>query len=347
MSSAMPAASENGRSPNAEPDTAPIVEVRDLRVRFVTPETTVYAVNGVDFSLHPGEVLCILGESGSGKSVTLRALQRLLPENRAKIDGTIHIDGTDVLTMPDRDLTEMRGTKVAMIFQEPMTALDPVYTVGQQIAETIVRHEGVDRSTAMARALELLEMVQIPSAKRRLRSYPHELSGGLRQRAMIALALSCRPRVLLADEPTTALDATVQIQILLLLRSLQREMGMGVIFVTHDVGVAGEIADRLAVMYAGRFIETGPTVDVIRNPLHPYAEGLLNSTVHGSMRGKRLNAIPGSPPNLESLPPGCSFAPRCAYAEDRCVGAVPPPATVGANRMARCVRVENDTDGRS
>ncbi|MDH3738332.1 MAG: ABC transporter ATP-binding protein, partial [Alphaproteobacteria bacterium] len=174
---------------------------------------------------------------------------------------------------------------------------------------------------------------------RRLASYPHELSGGLRQRAMIALALSCRPRVLLADEPTTALDATVQIQILLLLRSLQRELGMGVIFVTHDVGVAGEIADRLAVMYAGRFVETGPVVDVIRKPLHPYAEGLLNSTVHGNMRGKRLNAIPGSPPNLEVLPPGCSFAPRCAYAEDRCVGAVPPSVTVGADRAARCVKV--------
>lgn len=342
MSNSILAASADGRSPDIEPGTAPIVEVQDLRVRFVTPEATVYAVNGVDFSLHPGEVLCILGESGSGKSVTLRALQRLLPENRAEIEGSIRIDGTDVLTMSKPELTAMRGTKVAMIFQEPMTALDPVYTIGQQIAETIVRHEGVDRSTAAARALELLEMVQIPSAKRRLKSYPHELSGGLRQRAMIALALSCRPRVLLADEPTTALDATVQIQILLLLRSLQREMGMGVIFVTHDVGVAGEIADRLAVMYAGRFIETGPTVDVIRKPLHPYAEGLLNSTVHGSMRGKRLNAIPGSPPNLESLPPGCSFAPRCAYVEDRCLGAVPPPLMVGTNRMARCVRVKNE-----
>ena len=338
MSDAMPAASLSGSAPDAAP-AAPIVEVRDLRVRFVTPETTVYAVNGVDFSLHPGEVLCILGESGSGKSVTLRALQRLLPENRTVLEGSIRIDGADVLTMPKKDLTEMRGTKVAMIFQEPMTALDPVFTIGQQIAETILRHEGVDRRTAMARALELLEMVQVPSAKRRLASYPHELSGGLRQRAMIALALSCRPRVLLADEPTTALDATVQIQILLLLRSLQRELGMGVIFVTHDVGVAGEIADRLAVMYAGRFVETGPVVDVIRKPLHPYAEGLLNSTVHGNMRGKRLNAIPGSPPNLEVLPPGCSFAPRCAYAEDRCVGAVPPSVTVGADRAARCVKV--------
>ncbi len=335
MSDAMPAASLSGSAR----DAAPIVEVRDLRVRFVTPETTVYAVNGVDFSLHPGEVLCILGESGSGKSVTLRALQRLLPENRTVLEGSIRIDGADVLTMPKKDLTEMRGTKVAMIFQEPMTALDPVFTIGQQIAETIVRHEGVDKRTAMARALELLEMVQVPSAKRRLSNYPHELSGGLRQRAMIALALSCRPGVLLADEPTTALDATVQIQILLLLRSLQRELGMGVIFVTHDVGVAGEIADRLAVMYAGRFVETGPVVDVIRKPLHPYAEGLLNSTVHGNMRGKRLNAIPGSPPNLEVLPPGCSFAPRCAYAEDRCVAAVPPSVAVGTDRAARCVKV--------
>jgi peptide/nickel transport system ATP-binding protein len=345
MSNAIiPEASASRRLPDTGTTDAPIVEVRDLQVRFVTPETTVYAINGVDFSLQAGEVLCILGESGSGKSVTLRALQRLLPENRAQIEGSIRIDGVDVLAMSKRDLTEMRGTKVAMIFQEPMTALDPVYTVGQQIAETIVRHDRVNRSAAMARALELLEMVQIPSAKRRLGSYPHELSGGLRQRAMIALALSCRPRVLLADEPTTALDATVQIQILLLLRSLQREMGMGVIFVTHDVGVAGEIADRLAVMYAGRFVETGPVVDVIRAPLHPYAEGLLNSTVHGNMRGKRLNAIAGSPPNLEMLPPGCSFAPRCPYTEDRCTAAAPGPVAADANRVARCVRVM-DTPG--
>jgi peptide/nickel transport system ATP-binding protein len=203
----------------------------------VTREATVHAVNGVSFSVLPGEVLCILGESGSGKSVTLRALMRLLPR-RTQIEGSVSVDGQDVLAMPSRALRDLRGGLVAMVFQEPMTALDPVYTVGQQVGETVRRHTGCDRRAARARALELLELVRIPSAERRLDAYPHELSGGLRQRAMIAMALSCEPRLLLADEPTTALDATVQVQVLILLRRLQRELGMGMIFVTHDLGVA-------------------------------------------------------------------------------------------------------------
>ena len=246
--------------------STPLVRAEDVTVRFESRDATVQAVNSVSFTLDPGEVLCILGESGSGKSVTLRALMRLLPPRRAHLAGRIEIGGHDVLAMSERALADLRGTEVGMIFQEPMVAFDPVYTVGRQITETIIRHEGIGRPEARRRALDLLERVRIPSPARRLRAYPHELSGGMRQRAMIALALSCRPSLLLADEPTTALDATVQIQILLLLRELQRELGMAVIFVTHDVGVAVEIADRIAVMYGGRFVETGPVRQIMRDP---------------------------------------------------------------------------------
>ena len=274
--------------------SAPLARLRDLHVKFVTRDRTVHAVNGVDLDLAAGEVLCILGESGSGKSVTMRALMKLLPKT-AKVTGDIQVGGRDVQAMSERQLADFRGSEVAMIFQEPMTALDPVFTIGQQIAEAVRRHEGVSRQAAMDRALELLELVHIPSAKRRLAAYPHELSGGLRQRAMIAVALACRPKLLLADEPTTALDATVQIQVLLLLRELQEKLGMGVIFVTHDLGVAGEIADRVAVMYAGKVIEEGPVSALMRGPLHPYAKGLLGATVHAGLRGKRLTTIPGAP----------------------------------------------------
>jgi peptide/nickel transport system ATP-binding protein len=221
-----------------------------------------------------------------------------------------------------------------------MAALDPVYTIGEQIAETIVQHEGCDNRTAMKRALGLLEQVKIPSAERRLKNFPHEMSGGMRQRAMIALALACKPSVLLADEPTTALDVTVQIQILLLLRQLQEELGMAIVFVTHDVGAAAEISDRVAVMYAGRFVETGTTRQVMRNPMHPYTQGLLSSTVHGGMRGRALETIPGSPPNLAELPPGCPFEPRCRYAVDACRQGDIPVVTTDTGAMARCVRAK-------
>lgn len=327
-------------APAAEPAEDAIVQVRDLTVRFVTREATVHAVNGVNFDLNAGEVLCILGESGSGKSVTLRALTRLLPSGRTRIAGTVRVAGMDVLSLSAKQLSDMRGDKVAMIFQEPMTALDPVYTIGEQISQAIMRHRGSSKSDAMKRALELLELVQIPSARRRLKSYPHELSGGLRQRAMISLALSCDPNVLLADEPTTALDATVQIQILLLLRSLQKELGMGVIFVTHDLGVAGEIADRIAVMYAGRFVETGPVRGILKAPAHPYTMGLMASTVHGHMKGRRLQTIEGSPPNLEQIPSGCSFAARCPYAVEECLAAMPDEFFPAPGRMARCIRLD-------
>ena len=316
-------------------DSEPLAEISDLTVRFVSREATVHAVNGVSFTVHPGEVLCILGESGSGKSVTLRALMRLLPR-QARIEGGVRVCGKDVLAMPMRELRDLRGGLVSMIFQEPMTALDPVYTVGQQIGEAVRRHTDVNRAAARARALELLELVRIPSPARRLDAYPHELSGGLRQRAMIAMALSCNPRLLLADEPTTALDATVQVQILILLRRLQRELGMGMIFVTHDLGVAAEIADTIAVMYAGRIVESGPVADVLRAPTHPYTAGLLASTVHGQERDREIDAIPGSPPDMRRLAPGCSFAPRCARRIAPCRTTAPEPQVSAHGRMAAC-----------
>jgi peptide/nickel transport system ATP-binding protein len=315
------------------------VSVENLHVRFVMREATVAAVNGVSFELEAGKVLGILGESGSGKSVTLRALMRLLPPARSQIEGRILVAGYETTAMDEDALRKIRGSKVAMIFQEPMTALDPVFTIGTQIAETIVRHEGVSYGAARRRALQLLEMVQIPSAARRLQAYPHEMSGGMRQRAMIALALSCRPSVLLADEPTTALDVTVQIQIILLLRQLQQELGMAVVFVTHDVGVAAEVADRIGVMYAGRLVELGPAEAVIERPAHPYTAALLTSTVLGSAFGQRLEAILGMPPDLRALPEGCSFAPRCRYCEDPCRLTMPPGHEVAPGHMTRCRRV--------
>jgi peptide/nickel transport system ATP-binding protein len=316
-----------------------LVDVANLNVRF-TGERTVYAINDLSFSLREGEVLGLLGESGSGKSVTLRALMRLLPKKRTVISGDVKVAGRDVLALSEDELASFRGSVASMIFQEPALALDPVYTIGQQISEAVIRHEGKSKREAMARALEMLEVVRIPSARRRLEAYPHEMSGGMRQRAMIALALACKPKILLADEPTTALDATVQIQILLLLRELQREFGMSVIFVTHDIGVAIEICDRVAVMYAGQIVETGTLSQLVRSPMHPYPRGLLASTTLRAKRGERLETIPGTPPSLDKAPSSCSFAPRCAFAEPRCSEALPPAVDKGAGRMARCILAE-------
>jgi peptide/nickel transport system ATP-binding protein len=316
--------------------THPLVEVSDLTVTFAgTPP--VHAVNGVSFTLAQGEVLGILGESGSGKSVTLKTLLRLLPERKTRIGGKVAVDGRDVLGLEGRALADHRGGVVSMIFQDPGLALDPVYTIGQQIAETVIRHEGASRSAAMARALEMLDLVRIPSAKRRLANYPHEMSGGMRQRAMIALALACKPKLLLADEPTTALDATVQIQILLLLRELQREMGMGVIFVTHDIGVAVEVSDKLAVMYAGSFVETGSVAEIIRDARHPYSQGLLAANLVGAEPGALLKAIPGAPPALHEPPKGCAFAPRCALVRAACTEGPVARWQQRDDRWARCV----------
>jgi peptide/nickel transport system ATP-binding protein len=315
---------------------SPIVEMRDVHVRF-RGERTVHALNGVDITLKQGEVLGLLGESGSGKSVTLRALMRMLPPKRSEITGTIRVGDKDVVAMNDVELENLRGGIVSMIFQEPMLALDPVYTIGDQIAEAVVRHKSVSWADGRKRALEMLEGVRIPSAKRRLENFPHEMSGGMRQRAMIALALSCGPKVLLADEPTTALDATVQIQILLLLRELQREMGMAVIFVTHDIGVAVEISDRIAVMYGGRIVETGTLRDVVKSPTHPYTRGLLSSTVIGGVRGKKLDTIPGAPPRLDRLPQGCAFAPRCKLVQPVCREGEIADVPLAPGRSVRCV----------
>ncbi|MEE4188410.1 MAG: ABC transporter ATP-binding protein [Roseobacter sp.] len=321
-----------------------LVRVRDLCVRF-DGVPAVHAVNNVSFDLAPGEVLGILGESGSGKSVTLKTLLRLLPERKTTITGEVKVDGEDVLALRGRALADHRGGVASMIFQDPALALDPVYTIGRQIAETVVRHEGTTQKDAMARALDMLELVRIPSAKRRLGNYPHEMSGGMRQRAMIALALACRPKLLLADEPTTALDATVQIQILLLLRELQQEMGMGVIFVTHDIGVAVEVSDRLAVMYAGSFVETGSVADIIRDARHPYSKGLLAANLVGAVPGTRLDAVPGAPPALSALPEGCAFAPRCACSEESCTISPLPVWSDGTGRWARCVHASRQPVG--
>jgi peptide/nickel transport system ATP-binding protein len=316
----------------------PIIEMKDVRVRF-TGQRTVHALNGIDIALRQGEVLGLLGESGSGKSVTLRALLRMLPPRRSELTGSIRVAGQDVFALDADGLEKLRGGIVSMIFQEPMLALDPVYTIGDQIAETVTRHLGVTWGEGRKRALDMLEAVRIPSAKRRLDAYPHEMSGGMRQRAMIALALACKPKILLADEPTTALDATVQIQILLLLRDLQRDMGMAVIFVTHDIGVAVEISDRIAVMYGGRIVETGELRQIVCTPRHPYTRGLLSSTVLAGHRGKRLEAIPGAPPRLERAPEGCSFAPRCNLVAAECRRGDIPFTTVETQHDVRCIKV--------
>ena len=318
-----------------------LVDVRDLRVTFTGGARPVQAVNGADLRVRRGEVVALIGESGSGKSVTLRSLLRLHPPKRTRIEGRIEVAGRDVLRLGERELADYRGKVAAMIFQEPLLALDPVYTVGAQIVEAIRRHEAVTRAQAHARALQLLERVRIPSPERRLAAYPHEMSGGMRQRAMIALALSCGPQLLLADEPTTALDATVQIQILLLLRELQRELGLGVVFVTHDIGAAVEVADRIAVMYAGRIVEEGPVRTLLREPRHPYTLALLRGRADGALaRGSRLVTIPGAPPDLSALPAGCAFADRCALAQEGCRIAPPGPVALDADHAVRCLRLD-------
>lgn len=325
------------------PATQPVVSIRNLEVAFQAGSKTVHALNGVNLDVARGEAVALIGESGSGKSVTLRALMRLHPPRRTRISGQMVVDGRDVLAMNPRELAAMRGPVVSMVFQEPLLALDPVYPVGRQIEEMVRRHTGKSAAEARAQALSLFERVRIPSPERRLRAYPHEMSGGMRQRAMIALALSCSPKVLLADEPTTALDATVQIQILLLLRELQRELGLSIVFVTHDIGAAAEIADRVAVMYGGRIVEQGALADLLRSPRHPYTQALLKGRAHGAMqKGQRLETIPGSPPDLAALPPGCSFAPRCGLAQPRCQQDVPQIVPVAPGHEVRCVRATGD-----
>lgn len=320
----------------------PLVQIEDLNIQFTGGKKPVQAVSGVSLSVRPGEAVALIGESGSGKSVTLRTLLRLHPERKTSIQGKVQVAGHDVLALRERELPGFRGKTCAMIFQDPLLALDPVYPVGAQIVEAIRRHEPqTSKAEAEARALQLFERVSIPSPAQRLKAYPHEMSGGMRQRAMIALALACNPQVLLADEPTTALDATVQIQILLLLRELQRDLGLGIIFVTHDIGAAVEVADRIAVMYAGRIVEEGTAEQLIRHPRHPYTMALLQSRSHGAMeRGQPLQTIPGAPPDLTAIPPGCAFAPRCRWATDACLQDVPGAREIAPGHLARCVRTD-------
>jgi oligopeptide/dipeptide ABC transporter ATP-binding protein len=326
----------------AATDAAPVLDVRRLTTEFKTHAGPLRAVNEMSFSLPRGRVLAIIGESGSGKSALLRTILGIQPAT-ARVQGEVLLNGVDLLKLTARQREDLRGSVVSMVFQDPMTALDPIYTVEQQLVETIRRHTPCSQKQASARALELLELVQIPSPEGRLKAYPFELSGGMRQRLVIATALASTPSLLLADEPTTALDVTVQGRVLRLLADLQRQLGMSVIFVTHDLSVAAQIADDVAVMYAGRIVETGLIRDIVRNPAHPYTRGLLAANVEPGQT-ERPAVIPGSPPNMARLPPGCSFAPRCASAQDRCWDALPNLIPLTAAHRARCVLVDQEAN---
>ncbi|MDQ0391325.1 ABC transporter ATP-binding protein [Labrys monachus] len=324
-----------------------ILEVRNLSVTFRTENGPIHAVQDVSFALRPQETLALVGESGSGKSVTSLAIMRLTPPApRVRLGGSVLLSGgaapRDLATLDDRAMRLVRGNEISMIFQEPMTSLNPVHHIGDQIAEAVMFHRGVSRRAALARAVELLDRVGIPEARRRLSSYPHHLSGGMRQRVMIAIALACDPRILIADEPTTALDVTVQAQILALLRELQTATGMAIIFITHNLGVVAEIADQVMVMYAGRIVEQGGVVPVMKQPRMPYTQGLLRSVPRMDLAGQgggRLEAIPGSVPDPLNLPPGCAFAPRCGHAEQGiCDAAIPPLEPTAPGHSVRCAR---------
>jgi len=333
-------AAEPGIAPArpAQPrESSPLLEVRDLLTRFPTRGGAVTAVNRVSFSLEAGRVLAVLGESGSGKSAMLRTVLGLQPAS-AQIEGEVILRGRDLISMSARERAAIRGDWVSMVFQDPMTALDPVFTVEQQLVETIRRHHDMSKRAAVERALELLTLVQIPSPERRLEAYPFELSGGMRQRVVIAMALVSDPSLLLADEPTTALDVTVQARVLDLFRDLKERLGMAIIFVTHDLSVAAEIADEIAVMYAGRIVERGQVSEIVRNPQHPYTRGLLHANVRPGQH-ERPEAIPGAPPNLANLPPGCSFAPRCPQVEEACWDALPSFVELSSTHAARCLQV--------
>jgi oligopeptide/dipeptide ABC transporter ATP-binding protein len=321
--------------PTAPAQTVPALEVRNLSVTFPTRDGLVAAVNDVSFASEEGKILAILGESGSGKSVLLRTILGIQAPN-ARVSGQVLVGGTDVFQLPTSERQRLRGSLLSMVFQNPMTALDPVYTVEQQIVESVRRHTTLSSSQARERALELLRLVQIDSPRRRLSAYPFELSGGMRQRVVIAMALACEPRVLLADEPTTALDVTVQARVLDLFRSIRAELGTTIVLVTHDVAVAAELADDVQVMYAGRVVERGPVAAVIGQPEHPYTRGLLNANVGPGHKG-RLVAIPGLPPNPTRLPRGCAFAPRCSSFVSQCHEAVPDLVRVSSEHSARCV----------
>ncbi len=304
----------------------PLLEIKDLTVRFYTSDGVVKAVNGVSYQLHEGETLGVVGESGCGKSVHARSIMRLIPIPPGKIEkGEIWFDGRDLLKLPKNDMYQIRGPEIAMVFQDPMTFLNPVLTVGFQIVEAIKLHQNLDKKEAYEKAGELLTLVGIPEAAQRLNDYPHQFSGGMRQRAMIAMSLSCNPRLLIADEPTTALDVTIQAQIVDLVKRLQRQLGMAVMWITHDLGVAASLVKKVNVMYAGYLVERGSAKDIFKRPLHPYTQGLLASIPRLDQKpGSTLSSIPGNPPSLIDLPKGCPFVPRCAYAVEQCREEMPP-----------------------
>ena len=316
-------------------DRAPLLSVEGLTTVFDTPAGAVAAVDDVSFDIRPGETLGLVGESGSGKSLTALSIMRLVQPPGRIAAGRIGFKGRNLLGISERDMREVRGAEIALIFQEPMTALNPVFTVGDQIREALLVHRRATRADAQAQAIALLEAVRIPDAEARTRDYPHQLSGGMRQRVLIAMALACRPSLVIADEPTTALDATIQAEILDLLRERKSALGLSLLLITHDLGVIAGAADRVAVMYAGRIVETGPVREVFHRPQHPYTRGLQASMPTGTP-GQRLRAIEGSVPLLGALPPGCAFNPRCPDRFDRCMSTAPPDYTVGASHTAKC-----------
>jgi oligopeptide transport system ATP-binding protein len=319
-----------------------LLQVRDLETRFYTQDGVVQAVNGVDYDLGEGETLGIVGESGCGKSVSVLSMMRLIPSPPGKITGgKVLFEERDLLKMDSDEIRHIRGNRVAMIFQDPMTSLNPVLTIGRQVGEALEVHLGMDKSRARRRSIELLEMVGIPQADQRIRDYPHQFSGGMRQRVMIAMALSCNPQILIADEPTTALDVTIQAQIVELVKRLRDEIGMAVIWITHDLGVVAGLVDRVNVMYAGYIVETGPVKDIYARPRHPYTIGLLGSLprLDESMHEK-LSSIEGLPPDLIAPPPGCPFAPRCAYVTERCQVENPILEAVGRDHQTACWNLE-------
>jgi oligopeptide/dipeptide ABC transporter ATP-binding protein len=318
-----------------------LLRVRDLVVEFPLAHGTLRAVDGVSLDLRSGEALGLVGESGSGKTMALRALLGLLPRSARLAGGSIEFEGQQVLGAGEARLRALRGREISMVFQEPMAALNPVMTVGEQIGEAPLVRLGLGRRTARERALELMRRVGIPDPVRRYRAYPHELSGGMRQRVMIAIALSAEPKLILCDEPTTALDVTIQDQILKLLRALQRESGVGLVFVSHDLAVIAQTCERVAVMYAGQIVETGTVAEVFREPHHPYTLGLLRSVPDFDVVRDRLDSIPGSPPDLALLPAGCRFRPRCGFAREDCRTTAVPLIDVATGRAARCLYHED------
>ena len=323
-----------------------LLRVSDLTTVFRTTSGALPAVDGVTYTLHEGETLAIVGESGSGKSVSALSVMGLVPNPPGEVTaGEVWYGDRNLLILNEKTLENVRGTEISMIFQEPMSSLNPVLTVERQLTETIVHHEKVPAAAARDRAIEMLQMVQIPEPERRLGQYPHQLSGGMLQRVMIAMALACGPRVLIADEPTTALDVTIQAQILALMADLQVRLGTAILLITHDFGVVAEMADRVAVMYAGRIVELGSVFSLFEEPRHPYTRGLLNAIPHlddlqGERHRERLNEIPGIVPPLTALPPGCRFAPRCAHADDRCRREYPPFRQLDDGHWAACWRAD-------